>query len=149
MNATEMQEMTDHAEKIKNDGEHVIQVMSPGDMWCQGDVGIIFLGECGNHEDVDFGKLELLKDDDPRRIAQLAPGETQGSRHCIDAECMKSVKMYVKTNSFSELDGPRLVCPEGLRVNHPEHGDVTMPPGKYAVVYQQVWDSMRARRALD
>lgn len=141
MNATELKEVTEHAEKIKNDGEHTVHNMDPGDMWCQGDVGIVFLGQ---REEVSFANLEEIPAD--RAEAQLAPGNTQGSRHCIDD--LGKVTMY-RSASGTELDGPRIDAPTGFRVNHPEHGDVTLPPGKYAVIYQQVWVNMQARRALD
>jgi len=145
MNAMELEQVQQHAESIKNDSEHTIPVMDPGDCWCQGDVGLVFLGE-----NADFSNLSLIWDEEHRAEmnCQLAPGNTQGSRHCVDAESMKTVFFY-RSSTGTELDGPRIDAPKGLRVNHPEHGDVILPPGKYAVIYQQVWDQAKARRALD
>jgi hypothetical protein len=67
---------------------------------------------------------------------QLAPGTSQGSRHCL--ESLEGITVF-RLADQTPLDGPILEAPSGLRVNHPEHGDVTLRPGVYAVVYQRAF----------
>lgn len=112
-----------HAEEIKNDGEHTVANRSPGDMWAQGDIGILCLAELPN--DAEF---------DPKPQSQLSPGNTQGSRHCIVD--LPAVKIY-RLKSATVLDGPIVDAPCGFKVDHPEHGAITMPPGVYGIVYQR------------
>ena len=119
-----------HAEKIKNDDAHVIETCSPGDMWAQGDVGILCI------ESVPAGATLIEK---PSR--QLAPGTTQGSRHCIAD--MATVRLY-RVADANPLDGPVIDAPHGVTVEHPEHGDISLPSGVYAVIYQRAYaDELR------
>ena len=118
------------AEAIRNDEAHTIETCSPGDAWAQGDVLIV----C----------LPAMPDDvhpDPMSIAQLAPGTTQGSRHCV--RDLAKVRLYRPSNP-TPLDGPVIEAPEGVTIEHPEHGDVTLPAGVYAIVYQRAFaDELR------
>lgn len=66
--------------------------------------------------------------------AQLAPGETQGSRHCLDS--LESVSIYTRMDA-TPLDGPLIEVLREFTVTHPEHGHVTLPPGCYAVTFQR------------
>lgn len=67
---------------------------------------------------------------------QLAPGETQGSRHIIPARDMKHIELCGKPNATA-LDGPMIKAKKAFTVEHPEHGAVTLPAGTYAVTYQR------------
>lgn len=127
-------DVREYAERIKNDESHVVETCSPGDMWVQGDIGIMCLDG-----------LPLDAEVDPKPQSQLAPGTTQGSRHCIVD--LSAVTIY-RLKSPSPLDGPIIEAPRGFTVEHPEHGDVTMPAGVYAIVYQRAF-AQELRRVQD
>lgn len=116
-------ELHTHAECIKNDEHQTVATMSVGDSWAQGDIALVMLSEvpkgCVREKVADL---------------QLAPGTTQGSRHCL--ESLDGITVW-RHQSPTPLDGPILDAPNGLRVNHPEHGDISLPAGVYAVVYQR------------
>ena len=119
-----------HAEKIRNDDAHEVATASPGDTWAQGDVGIICLD-----------RLPAGCRAEPKPAAQLAPGETQGSRHCLTD--LASVRLY-RLADATPLDGPVIDAPQGCTIAHPEHGDVTLPAGIYGVIYQRAYaDELR------
>jgi len=129
--AAAFNEVLRQAESIRNDDHHTVKTMSPGDAWAQGDLGLVALES-----------LPANCKRDPNPSAQLAPGDTQGSRHCVDD--LSTVTLY-RLGNPTPLDGPIIDAPAGVRVNHPEHGDVTLPPGVYAVVYQRAFaDELRA-----
>jgi hypothetical protein len=111
------------AESIKNDAAHTVETCSAGDAWAQGDLLIVCLPA-----------LPTDAKPDPHPSAQLAPGTTQGSRHCIGD--LAAVKLYRLTDP-TPLDGPLIEAPAGVTIEHPEHGNVTLPAGVYAVVYQR------------
>ncbi|TWT57205.1 hypothetical protein KOR42_05630 [Thalassoglobus neptunius] len=79
-------------------------------------------------------------------VSQLAVGNTQGQRHCLD--CVEGVEMYfpggVKNwqRGRSGLLGPVFRCPtRDVTVVHPTHGDLTIPKGMMIqTVYQRNWD---------
>jgi hypothetical protein len=123
-------ELSKHAEKIKNDEHQTAGEMTVGDAWAQGDLALVLLDAVPGGATVD-----------PCPQLQLAPGTTQGSRHCL--ESLEGISVYRHADP-TPLDGPILDAPPGLRVNHPEHGDVTLRPGVYAVVYQRAFaDELR------
>lgn len=79
--------------------------------------------------------------------SQLADGSTQGSRHCIDS--FDGVTMFERSPK-TEFDGPILLIEQERTIEHPEHGNVTLPPGCYAVTYQRDLDEQeRAKRVAD
>lgn len=119
------------AEKIKcGDLQRFPEAASPGDYFRQGDVYITYLSAVPN---------DLVAVAKPER--QLAPGNTQGSRHILDS--LDGVKMFVKPNP-TELDGPVLELTKERVVTHPEHGDVSLPCGVYATTYQRTFaDELR------
>lgn len=126
-------DIRDHAESIKNDGDHRVEVCTPGDTWAQGDVGIVCIADLPRD-------AVLVKE--PQ--VQLAPGTTQGSRHCLDS--LRGIKVYSTPND-GPLDGPLLKSSREFTVEHPEHGNVTLPAGCYAIVYQRAFaDELRAVR---
>lgn len=123
-----------HAEKIKNDEHQQVGEMSPGDTWAQGDVGIVRL------EKIPDGCKPM---ENPS--SQLSPGTTQGSRHCL--ESLEGLRLFVLADP-TPLDGPVIDAPQGMRVNHPEHGDVSFGPGVYGVIYQRQY-AEELRRVQD
>ena len=123
-------EIARHAEKIKNDEHQTAGEMSVGDAWAQGDIALVRLEAVPNN-------AVRVKSPSP----QLAPGNTQGSRHVL--ESLTGVTVYTLADPTA-LDGPILDCPKGCTVTHPEHGWVTLRPGVYGVVYQrQLADDLR------
>lgn len=122
------------AEEIRNDADHVVETMSPGDAWAQGDIAIVCLEALPD----DLEKIE-------NPSAQLAPGTTQGSRHCVDD--ISRVTIFRRKNA-DVLTGPIIDAPEGIRVTHPEHGDVSLPPGIYGIRYQRAY-AEELRRVQD
>ena len=120
----------EHAEAIRNDEHQTIATMSPRDAWAQGDLLLVCLSE----------KPAVRLDRVESPALQLAPGDTQGSRHCL--ESLDGITVWRRGDpgdGEDPLDGPILEAPRGLRVNHPEHGDVSLPPGIYSVVYQRAY----------
>ncbi len=104
--------------------------LAPGDYHRQGDVYITRLEKLPN---------DAIKIDNPS--AQLAPGDTQGSRHVIDD--LSCVEMFSKKDQ-TPLDGPILNVKQPITINHPEHGAVSFPVGCYAITYQrQLADELR------
>lgn len=114
---------------------HFSNGASPGDAWRQGDVYVTLL------DAVPAGTVQI------KAIKQLAPGNTPGSRHCLDA--MLGVRAY-RLAAPGPLDGPVLLLTKERTVTHPEHGHVVLPPGVYAVTYQRNLDVLeREQRVLD
>ena len=71
---------------------------------------------------------------------QLAPGTTQGSRHCVD---ITTVRLWTLPNPTA-LDGPVIEAPDGVEITHPEHGHHHYPPGVYQVTFQRAYaDELR------
>lgn len=81
-------------------------------------------------------------------VRQLAPGVTQGSRHCLSH--LRGVTMRRLKNP-GVYDGPILDLSEPNTIEHPEHGHVEdLPAGCYAVTYQRTQDAEgRQRRVQD
>lgn len=127
------------AERIKNDDpQRFPEAASPGDSFRQGDLYITLLERVPDNCK-PMGKSR----------AQLAEGETQGSRHCLDS--LEGVRMYERIGD--QLLGP-VFCIEAPErtVTHPEHGNVTLPGNGrvYGVSYQRDLDEMeRERRVAD
>ncbi len=119
----------DTAEKIRNDEHQIVGTMSVGDAWAQGDILIVSLEHLPEH---------VIPIANPN--VQLAPGNSQGSRHCLSS--LDGVTMY-RIASPNPLDGPILQSDHPIRVNHPEHGDVTVPAGTYAIIYQRAFERDR------
>lgn len=139
MNATEQfEQITQHAESIKNDGAHDLrESMEVGDAWAQGDILIRKINAIADVEEVKS----------PQR--QLAPGTTQGSRHCLST--LDGVTVY-QPKDANVLEGPVFTTENGVTVEHPEHGDVILGPGCYSITYQRSYDEERReelRRAAD
>jgi len=106
--------------------------MKVGDYHRQGDVYIMRIDK-PNETTIKAMKIR----------AQIAPGTTQGSRHCISGATLKHIRMYEK-NISTALDGPVLECFKQTEITHPEHGHVGLPAGWYAITFQrQLADELR------
>ena len=132
MNATAQYEtIKQHAETIRNDQTHDLrQTMEVGDSWAQGDILIRKI------EGVPDGSVVASSPD-----RQLAPGNTQGSRHCLSTLSGVTVHTIPDANA---LEGPVFTVDDEVTVEHPEHGDVVLGPGCYAITYQRAYaDELR------
>lgn len=97
--------------------------------------------------DLYFQKLGTLPDKVhpwPFAHGQLAPGSTQGSRHCVN---LQQVRLWVRPTP-TPLEGPIIEAPEGCEITHPEHGHLIFPPGLYAVTFQRAY-ATELRRIAD
>lgn len=121
------------AEKIKSDHQQRFpDAASVGDYWRQGDVYITRLAN------VPSGFKEAKVD------LQLAPGDTKGSRHMLSHD---RVSMFVNKDADA-LTGPVIKSGDGVVVEHPEHGNVELPPGTYGITYQRAF-AEEIRRVAD
>ena len=79
--------------------------------------------------------------------AQLAPGATLGSRHCLDH--LDGVRMYHLRQSTA-LDGPIIETFRPVTITHPKHGDIVdIPAGAVIhVTYQRMYAD-ELRRVVD
>ena len=77
---------------------------------------------------------------------QLAPGNTQGSRHVLVSKA--DVKLHAR-KSANALQGPVIEAPTGFEIDHPEHGNLDITQGGiYAVTYQRA-HAEELRRVAD
>jgi len=128
-----LKEMGAHAEKIRNDDDQDVSMLlaNEHDTFAQGDVYITKLNALPK-------EIEEITP-----VAKLAPGETQGSRH--ELAHLDGVRMY-RRKTMQECDGPLLQFTKPNDITHPEHGNVVnIPPGFYAITYQQTGDQIRRR----
>ena len=133
----DVQAVADVAEKIKSDERQQFPAAaSVGDFVRQGDVYITLLGGIPKGSTVEK---------QPSR--QLAPGNTQGSRHCLSS--LSGVEVY-RLKDATPYDGPVLDVSKPVTITHPEHGDWSLPCGVYGISYQRTEDSEgRIRRVQD
>ncbi len=152
MKATAIERVEKHAKRISN-REHetvkpgqpfrITEAASVGDGCWQGDLGIEVVAKVPQ----GYVRIEKPKVADK----QLVPGNTQGSKHCLDS--LRGVQVY-RPSDWSEesLAGPCLVLMEERTILHPTHGAVTIPAGFTVLCrYQREWDKEQAkeRRARD
>ncbi len=138
MTATKaLREVREAAEKIRCDKpQRFPEAASAGDAFRQGDIYLTLLAR------VPAGAVKQKA-----VPLQLAEGDTQGSRHCLDG--VAGVTAY-RLKEPTTFDGPVLVLAEERTVTHPEHGWVILPPGCYAISYQRDLDQQeRERRVQD
>lgn len=123
--------VAEQAEKIANDGEQVFEFVDVGDGVRQGDVYLTRIAA------VPAAASPVKKPG-----LQLAPGTTQGSRHCIRS--LDGVTVF-RLEQPGPLDGPIIEARQAFAVDHPEHGNVVLPPGVYATTYQRAFgEELRA-----
>lgn len=132
-----LKDIQKQAEATKNAMPIVVEAIKVGEMVRQGDIYIKRLAKAPTGCTLDTKNAE----------GKLAEGETQGSRHYIAAEDRASVKLFTLDNA-NALDGPILEAEKAFRVTHPEHGDVTVPAGTYAITYQRAYAD-ELRRVMD
>jgi len=77
--------------------------------------------------------------------AQIAPGNTQGSRHILKS--LDGIKMYTAKNA-SVLDGPVIRAEQSFELTHPEHGHLILSPGIYRITYARQY-AVELRRVAD
>ena len=126
-------QIVDIAENIKCDlTQRFPEAASPGDFWRQGDIYITL--------------LDSLPENAERVVVnlQLAPGTTKGSRHILSHG---NLRMY-RLSGAGALTGPIVKNKRTVTVTHPEHGNVVLPPGIYAITYQRAFAD-ELRRQLD
>ena len=127
---TVFNEVQSKAESIACDKERAIEVMDIGDEVRQGDIYITMI-------DGKPAGAKQIKD----AILQLAPGNTQGSRHCLRS--FEGVKLFALDNP-GPLDGPIIVADQPFTIDHPEHGNRTFPAGTFAITFQRAFaDDLR------
>jgi len=137
------------AEQIRNDENQCVGTVSPGDVIRQGDLYLVALG--------DLKGIETT----PIADRQLAPGETQGSRHVIagPADMLKASSPNAVASRINKLVrdarvepalvGPLVLAGAGCELTHPEHGNFQLPAGElFAVVYQRAF-AEEVRRQQD
>jgi hypothetical protein len=123
-------------------------------------IGTASVGDVVRQGDLYFVCLESLPAGTKTR-RQLAPGETQGSRHVADGECAvyqpKEPAAVARLIGVAcrgaevpqELIGPIVECHGDTTITHPEHGNRTLPAGTvWAVVYQRAYAD-EVRRVQD
>ena len=124
------------AERIKNDEtQYFPESASPGDTFRQGDLYLQLLDSVPN----SFSKAVPYSSN-----MKLVPGVTKGARHILDSD--DGVTFY-KDNEGSPLQGPVIELEQTRTVTHPEHGNVVLPKGIYAITYQRMYaEEMRRVR---
>jgi hypothetical protein len=149
---TAIEKIVNHAAKIKAGEIEQVKPGMPiaftdacvaGDTIRQGDLYLVIVA------DVPKGYAEVTKPTKADR--QLVPGNTEGSRHCLDS--LAGVKMYRPAKWDEEsLDGPCLVLTKARKVLHPTHGTALLPAGFTVVCkYQREFnkEQQKALRARD
>lgn len=123
----------DHGLSVADDSLKVIkpELYVPN---AQGDLNILML------EALPATAVEAVPE------AQLAPGTSRGSRHCIREADLPKVKFYRLENA-TVLHGPVLEFAGDVVIEHPEHGDQQYPAGLYAITYQQMHSAELKRMA--
>lgn len=92
--------------------------------------------------------VQRVADDAPRgkptTERQLAPGTSKGSRHTVSGE----VRVFEPAVA-DPLTGPIIESDERFVVEHPEHANVSLPSGTYAVTYQRDFAQEERARVQD
>lgn len=115
--------LTRHAnDSINANMRDLRTIMEVGDGWAQGDILVRRLSRVPTR----------MRPIEPR--AQLAPGSTQGSRHCLSS--LEGVAMFALAG-FHPLLGPVFKAGRDVTITHLEHGHLLLGPGIYAIEYQR------------
>lgn len=125
--------------------ERLSEAASVGDTVAQGDLYLMVVDRVPEH----YETVKRPKKTD----AQLVPGVTQGARHCLSD--VRAVSLY-RPQGWGQDDasllGPCFVVKREVTVQHPTHGDVTIPAGFTILCgYQPEFDAeqRRERRNAD
>jgi hypothetical protein len=143
MSATKTIESIQSHAKLIGDGKHesvkpgmefrLTNAASIGDAVWQGDLCL----EVVNKVPSAYAKAK-------KPTVQLVPGNTQGSRHCLDS--LAGVDLYYSANwpasAESDFLGPCFKAKQEVTVLHPVHGAVVIPAGMVILCsYQREWDA--------
>ena len=126
-------------ESIDNGQPHAMPgAFAPGDIYWQGDVGLLMLEELPQNAVQDEARWSA--------DYQLADGNSRGSRHCIPLRFESSTAVY-SAETGDVLDGPVIKAEKPFDLVHPEHADhLGYPAGIYRVRHQQ---NAQRERVLD
>lgn len=120
-----IQQVHAHGQENACDETFVVPTDFPvGQYLPQGDLNILRLAA------VPKGMVQVEKQ------AQLAPGTSRGSRHCIKAEDLAHCTFYGFLDA-NPLEGPVIVMDAPTTIEHPEHRDYVWPAGVIAIGYQR------------
>lgn len=100
--------------------------------WRQGDIYFVQIDE------------ESRAKGTPVKSGVIAKGETTGHAHRLAPSSMSqgAVLSLIAGSMF-------LRAPQGATIVHDEHGPISLPVGRYAVVPQREFDGLRWRQVLD
>ena len=125
-------QIKDAAERHANPEVRFVRTMQVGQWVRQGDINIARVGDRAARGTETWRR-------------QLAPGETQGSRHVV---ADGGVRVYLPAKP-GPLVGPVIVAKERCVVTHPEHAHVSLPSGTYAVTFQRNYAMEEITRVQD
>ncbi|MCC6149451.1 MAG: hypothetical protein IT461_04300 [Planctomycetes bacterium] len=99
------------------------------------EISRIEVGEAIRQGDIYVRRLAELPAERGKKteLRQLAPGTTQGSRHCVEGECT----VYAPAEEWDRLSGPTIEAHKSILITHPEHAHFALPAGVYQVTYQR------------
>lgn len=132
--------LTSHAETIRNTDPIVYETCSVGDGHWQGDLCVQFVGKDFNVESISNGNVTKL-DQNP---SQLVNGNNIGSRHVLKKD--DSIEAWKINNPLIPF---ALKAPNGLTVEHPTHGDVTMKESGFYIIRCQREPKLELSRMKD
>ena len=105
----------------------------------------LLVGQTIRQGDVYLTRIESFKQKDYVAAGeQLAPGNSQGSRHCVDLNA--GVKCWKKKDG-RVTEGPIVEAEGRFTLTHPEHAHFDLPGGIYQVTFQL--DYATQQRARD
>lgn len=128
---TAISTLRDFSDKAIDSGQpvEISAAFAPGDMLPQGDIGLLMLGQ--------FPGGVVPVEVDETKPLQLAPGTSRGSRHCIPARCLGSIRLY-HIDDGDDLSDLVIEALGTFDLEHPEHADhIGYPAGIYRVRHQQ------------
>ena len=139
MSSTLLEQMQEHGKKVASNTVCTVSAEALTD--------IPYGKKFARQGDLYFAKLAQIPLGSrpwPFPHGQLAPGNTQGSRHCVD---ITHVHLWLLPDPTA-LDGPIIDAPNGVEITHPEHGNHVYPPGIYQVTFQRAYAD-ELRRVID
>ncbi len=103
------------------------------------------VGDIAHQGDVYLQRIKSIPKGWTAKTAnrQLAPGTTQGSRHCVAGD----VELLAPPKGADPLLGPVIVAKDGCTITHPEHAHHELPAGIYQTGYQ-LDQAEKERRAV-
>lgn len=111
-------------------------------------IGSPSLGDVVRQGDIYLVAIKSLPSGKKTENRQLAPGNTQGSRHCLEGK-VEIIEKGSLDKVPEQLCGPAFKCVGDVTVSHPEHGHKVLPKGTvWQVTYQRAF-SEEIRRVQD